>query len=46
MQGGDAFTLKYTPVDKTADPANAKVVIIRSGFSTHAVSRTGSLTRT
>jgi hypothetical protein len=36
--GGDAWTLSYTPLDKSADPANAKVVVIRSGFSTHGVS--------
>jgi hypothetical protein len=36
--GGDSFNITYTPVDKTSDPSNAKVVIIRSGFSTHGVS--------
>jgi hypothetical protein len=36
--GGDAWTLSYTPLDKSADPAKAKVVVIRSGFSTHGVS--------
>jgi len=35
--GGDAWTLTYTPLDKSADPAKAKVVVIRSGFSTHGV---------
>lgn len=35
--GGDAWTLSYTPVDKSSDPAKAKVVVIRSGFSTHGV---------
>lgn len=42
--GGDAFNLTYTPVDKTSDPANAKVVIIRSGFSTHGVSSCSPMT--
>lgn len=36
--GGDAFTLTYTPLDNSSDPSGAKVVIIRSGFSTHGVS--------
>lgn len=35
--GGDSFNLTYTPVDNSSDPANAKVVIIRAGFSTHGV---------
>ncbi|WVR03155.1 hypothetical protein IAU60_000145 [Kwoniella sp. DSM 27419] len=35
--GGDAWNLTYTPTDASSDPANAKVVIIRTGFSTHAI---------
>jgi hypothetical protein len=36
-QGGQAWDLTYTPASNTSDPANAKVVVIRTGFSTHAM---------
>ncbi|WWC85422.1 uncharacterized protein L201_000285 [Kwoniella dendrophila CBS 6074] len=35
--GGDSWDLKYTPKNSTSDPSNAKVVVIRTGFSTHAI---------
>lgn len=35
--GGDYWNLTYTPTNSSADPGNAKVVIIRTGFSTHAI---------
>ena len=37
-QGGDAFNVTYQATNATASP-NAKVVVIRPGFSTHCVSR-------
>ncbi|WRT63285.1 uncharacterized protein IL334_000189 [Kwoniella shivajii] len=35
--GGDAWNLTYTPSDSSSDPSKAKVVVIRTGFSTHAI---------
>ncbi|OCF60082.1 glyoxal oxidase [Kwoniella mangroviensis CBS 10435] len=35
--GGDSWDLTYTPKSASSDPSNAKVVVIRTGFSTHAI---------
>ncbi|WWC57666.1 uncharacterized protein I303_100200 [Kwoniella dejecticola CBS 10117] len=35
--GGQAWNLTYTPSDSSSDPSKAKVVVIRTGFSTHAI---------
>ena len=35
--GGDFFNVTYTPSNSTSDPANTKVVVIRTGFSTHGM---------
>ncbi len=35
MQGGDSWNVTFT--DKKADPGKVKVVVIRTGFSTHAM---------
>ncbi|WVQ82615.1 hypothetical protein IAT38_004746 [Cryptococcus sp. DSM 104549] len=35
--GGDYFNVTYTPSDSSSSPNNTKVVVIRTGFSTHAI---------
>ncbi|WVQ64379.1 uncharacterized protein L199_002544 [Kwoniella botswanensis] len=35
--GGDSWDLIYTPKNASSDPSNTKVVVIRTGFSTHAI---------
>ncbi|WWC67241.1 uncharacterized protein I206_101148 [Kwoniella pini CBS 10737] len=35
--GGQAWNLTYTPSNTSSNPSNAKVVVIRTGFSTHAI---------
>lgn len=36
--GGAAWDLSYTPANSASDVDNTKVVVIRTGFSTHCVS--------
>lgn len=36
--GGAAWNLTYTPTNSSSNPGNTKVVVIRTGFSTHCVS--------
>lgn len=35
--GGDSWNITYTPKDSTLDPSSIKVVVIRTGFSTHGM---------
>lgn len=35
--GGEYFNMSYTPSNSSSNPDNAKVVVIRTGFSTHAM---------
>lgn len=35
--GGDYFNMTYTPANSTVDPGSIKVVVIRTGFSTHGM---------
>ncbi|KAK8844701.1 hypothetical protein IAR55_006550 [Kwoniella newhampshirensis] len=35
--GGAFWDLTYTPSNASSDPANTKVIVIRTGFSTHAI---------
>lgn len=35
--GGDYWNITYTPKDTSIDPASVKIVLIRTGFSTHAI---------
>lgn len=35
--GGDYWNITYTPTDSTVDPGSIKVVVIRTGFSTHGM---------
>lgn len=37
-QGGPSWNLTYTAANSTSNAANTKVVVIRTGFSTHCVS--------
>jgi hypothetical protein len=36
--GGDMWKLTYTTTNSSSDPGSSKVVVIRTGFSTHCVS--------
>jgi len=35
--GGEAWNLTYTPTNSSSDPGATKVVVIRTGFSTHCM---------
>jgi hypothetical protein len=35
--GGEAWNLTYTTTNTTSNPGNTKVVIVRTGFSTHCM---------
>ena len=35
--GGSAWNLTYTPASSDSNPANTKITVVRTGFSTHAI---------